>query len=224
MKHFDSDNSNGVGDITEPTALAHGGTTKKYVKCTSEITADLWNDLILEVVNAVEASGLTLDGLDRGQLAEAIAIKAQEKVDAALADLGSKIHLYNATGNILAEATDERLESYVAGIADTFWTGQYDLVNGIVTIPSPGRYRIEGQAHFTGTSFCQLKSKVGNPVAYYSLGAWQYRSHSHQGGGNATTEISFEKDFVANDKIELWGHRSGGGTNDFFEFIVTKVG
>lgn len=83
MKQFDAGHpdSNNVGDTVEPTALAHTGNTKIFPTCASDITADMFNDIIQELVNAIEGAGLTLDGANRSQLLGAINAKVDAAVD-----------------------------------------------------------------------------------------------------------------------------------------------
>lgn len=74
MKLYDNYLSSGAS--TPLTATASSGSPNQYPDANSYISPLLMTDVMMEIANAITTAGLSLDGTDRTQLAEAIPLLA----------------------------------------------------------------------------------------------------------------------------------------------------
>lgn len=222
MKQFDAGHpdSNNVGNTVEPTAVPHTGNAKIFPTCASDITADMFNDILQELVNAVEASGITLDGADRFQLAQAI----QERVDDGISGINQMVRMYRDTAFSVTSGVLKKFDGYVASdIADPIWVGQFNLSTGLITIPSNGRYRIQGTGNATAVNHIRLQCEK-NASAYLALGSHTIAARSPDAGGETVVLFDFATDFVTNDTVSIFGELTSSGDDfEYFDFSVTKL-
>lgn len=106
MKRYDKALSvNGIA-IAEPPATAHSGQTPQHVSCASDLYPEYFADIQEEIANAIELSGIVLDGTDRTQLFQAI------QAGGGLSTGGT---LLLASGNFVVPAGVTKLKITVCG-------------------------------------------------------------------------------------------------------------